>query len=115
MSVANLRSLLEKAHPHDKFMAGYLLWVLNEGGEQERPDLTVQELCALLKRSRYTVCQKLRAGEFPGAYKDGRPWRIPWKSYEAWLAKKRAAGVYPPTPKPSPEPAFPPRRKPNAA
>jgi excisionase family DNA binding protein len=50
---------------------------------------SVRELAEYLGRSPSTIRDWLRRGEFPGAYKLGREWRIPKADVEAFLERQK--------------------------
>jgi excisionase family DNA binding protein len=49
------------------------------------PFLTVAEMAKALKLSEATIIRRIEKGAFPGAYKEGRPWRIPRSAWTAYL------------------------------
>lgn len=55
------------------------------------PFLTVGEMAKELRLSKATVIRRIESGAFPGAYKDGRQWRIPRCAWTAYLERIGAA------------------------
>jgi len=56
--------------------------------------LTVAEVAALLRRSAETIRRRVAHGRYPGAFLDGREWRIPAADVEAEIAARRAHTVH---------------------
>lgn len=56
------------------------------------PFVTTGEAAAELRISSATVIRRIGEGAFPGAYQDGRFWRIP---RSAWIAYLKRTGALP--------------------
>ena len=56
------------------------------------PFVTTSEAARELRVSVRTVICRIQQGAFPGAYQDGRPWRIP---RSAWVAYLKRTGALP--------------------
>lgn len=54
------------------------------------PFVTTGEVAKELRVSAATVIRRIEEGDFPGAYRVGRPWRIPRSSWIAYLKRTGA-------------------------
>lgn len=61
--------------------------MLDQKAADDQPDLTVKEVAARLRISRFTVYRMLRAGDFRGAYRLRGAYRIPEAVLTAWIAE----------------------------
>lgn len=64
------------------------------------PFLTVAEMAKALKLNEATIIRRIKSGAFPGAYKEGRPWRIPRSAWTAYLERIGARPSEDVTPQP---------------
>jgi len=55
----------------------------------------VAEVAALLRRSADTIRRRIARGAYPGAFLDGREWRIPAADVEAEIGARRVDRVLP--------------------
>ncbi len=100
MSLADrLRALADRLPPGGSLTLtrdGLLNLAASDGGQADEAaapaDLTVADLAARFHRSASTVRDWCEHGRFEGAYKlNGRDWRIPVGSLDAFLAEQRGA------------------------
>jgi len=60
--------------------------------DPDGPDLTVEEVCDLLRVSPRTVYRYCRKNRFPGCYLLEQQWRIPRQGLLTYARRKAAAG-----------------------